>query len=388
MDTVIIEIDACPQPQPPQSQQPPQSHQPPQSQPLLEIVPWYHDDNSRRLIIMSILTLLFCLSEIALGIYIGSLAVLADAFHMISDEIALVVGFIVLRVSKKKETLVMSYGWSRAEVVGGLINGVFLLSVCLFIFLEAIGRFIDIPEIDHPMWIVVIGVGGLLINVIGLLLFAGHSHIHSHTHKHEHEHTHTIKDMGVTTNGATTNGATTNGATKIAHSEHRSNLNLHGLFLHLMGDALGSVSAAVVGLCIWFIPGTWKYYLDPVASLIVSVIILNSSIPLVKSCVRILMQSTPDIDLTKLRTELNELIGETNIHDFHVWQMTPNEYVCTIHILCRQDTDFMTIATSVKNILHQHNIHATTIQPEWENTSSVTFRCGGWLGEHTTITPK
>lgn len=110
---------------------------------------------------MGTLTFVFCIAELVTGILTGSLALLADAFHMVSDEISLIVGFVALRLAERQKTFKMSYGWRRAEVIGGchqhspnsnwfikgMVNGVFLLSVAIFIMLEAAQRFIDLPGI-------------------------------------------------------------------------------------------------------------------------------------------------------------------------------------------------------------------------------------------------
>lgn len=126
-----------------------------------------------KIIIVGVLTLLFCITEFVVGFLTGSLAILSDAFHMVSDFIAIVISFIALRLTSRQPTKTMTYGWKRAEIIGGYTNAIFLLSVSLFITLEAINRFIFIEIIEHPIWIVGIGGGGLLINIIGILLLCG-----------------------------------------------------------------------------------------------------------------------------------------------------------------------------------------------------------------------
>ena len=137
---------------------------------------WYKDKPTLKIVTQIVITIFFCLVEIGIGIYTESIAILADAFHMISDSIALVIGFIALRASEKEATKMMSYGWSRAEVVGGLTNGVFLFSATIFIVIEAIQRFIEVPKLENPILMVVIGVLGLLVNIVGLVLFHGDTH--------------------------------------------------------------------------------------------------------------------------------------------------------------------------------------------------------------------
>ena len=350
-------------------------------------VPWYHDKNMRNLVIQTTITVLFCLLEIIAGIIIKSLAVLSDAFHMVSDSIALVVAIIALKVAKRERTVSMTYGWRRAEVIGGIVNGVFLMSATLFIVLEAVQRFMEVEEITEPIAMIVVGVAGLLVNLIGMVMFHGHAgHMHSHGHGHGHSH----ETTAAATVAAEAEGADSDSSCDSEHDhdhdhkhDHKHDhdhdkkdkkekkkgpvsLNLHGVFLHLMGDALGSVVATVVGVCILLCNGQWKYYLDPILSLVIAVVIMCSAVPLVKSCVRILMQSVPDgVDLNVILKELESVEGAESIHDLHVWQLSTEKHVGTVHIACEKGTDFMKLAQRVKHVLHNHNIHATTIQPEF-----------------------
>jgi zinc transporter 1 len=127
--------------------------------------------------------------EIIVGYAVHSIALIADAFHMLSDVIALVVALYAIQLAKKKSTAShLTYGWQRAEVLGALINAVFLIALCFTIFLEAIERFINPKEIESPELILIVGGAGLLVNIIGLVLFHdAHHHGHSHGHSHSHE---------------------------------------------------------------------------------------------------------------------------------------------------------------------------------------------------------
>lgn len=354
--------------------------------------PWYRDKNMRNLVIQTTITLLFCLLEIVAGILIKSLAVLSDAFHMVSDSIALVVAIIALKVAKRERTVSMTYGWRRAEVIGGIVNGVFLMSATLFIVLEAVQRFLEVEEITEPIAMIVVGVAGLLVNLIGMVMFHGHAgHMHAHGHGHGHETT-AAAAVAAEVEGVDSDSSCDSDKNaecekghghKHGHDHDQKHgeeegdkkgkkrkgpvsLNLHGVFLHLMGDALGSVVATVVGVCILLCSGRWKYYLDPILSLVIAVVIMCSAVPLVKSCVRILMQSVPDgVDLNVILKELEGIEGAESIHDLHVWQLSSEKHVGTVHIACEKGTDFMQLAQRVKHVLHNHNIHATTIQPEF-----------------------
>ncbi len=151
--------------------------------------PWYKDADFYKMSIMLLMIVVYFFAELIVGIATNSLTLIADSFHMLSDGIGIVIGIIGLLVAKKKGDKKNTYGYIRAEPVGGLINSVFLLSVVLFIFLDAIQRFIEPTVITNPLLVLIVGIGGLIVNIIGLIMFCGHAH-HGHDHGHDHSHTH------------------------------------------------------------------------------------------------------------------------------------------------------------------------------------------------------
>lgn len=149
------------------------------------------------LISMLGLTSSFFLVEIIVGYITGSVALIADSFHMLSDVISLIVGLFALRYSKKSgQTDRNTFGWQRAEVLGALINAVFLVALCFTILIEALKRLIEVEEIINPWLVLIVGGAGLFINIIGLFMFHGHGHSHGGGH-HGHSH-------GVVSNGHST----------------------------------------------------------------------------------------------------------------------------------------------------------------------------------------
>ena len=139
---------------------------------------------------MLALTSSFFLVEIIVGYITGSVALIADSFHMLSDVISLIVGYFALRYSKKAgQTDRNTFGWQRAEVLGALINAVFLVALCFTILIEALKRLVEVEAINNPLLVLIIGGVGLLVNVIGLFMFHGHGHGHSHgggSNSHSH----------------------------------------------------------------------------------------------------------------------------------------------------------------------------------------------------------
>lgn len=144
------------------------------------------------------LTSSFFLVEVVVGYVTNSMALVADSFHMLSDVMSLIIGFVALRYSKRSQrTERNTFGWQRAEVLGALVNAVFLVALCFSILVESLKRLIETEIINNPDLVLIVGGAGLFINVIGLAMFHEHGHGHSHGgggHGHGHSHTPAIND--------------------------------------------------------------------------------------------------------------------------------------------------------------------------------------------------
>lgn len=137
---------------------------------------------------MLFMTSSFFLVEIIVGYATNSMALVADSFHMLSDIMSLIIGFFALRYSKRSQrTERNTFGWQRAEVLGALVNAVFLIALCFSILVESLKRLVETEPIHNPVLVLIVGSLGLLINVVGLVLFHQHGHGHSHGgHGHSH----------------------------------------------------------------------------------------------------------------------------------------------------------------------------------------------------------
>ncbi|EFQ25378.1 cation diffusion facilitator family transporter [Colletotrichum graminicola] len=150
---------------------------------------------STRISIMLAIDVVFFLVELIVGLLVKSLALTADAFHMLNDIISLCVGLWAVSVASKATTDKYSYGWLRAEILGAFFNAVFLIALCVSIILEAISRFFDPPQIDNPQLILIVGSFGLASNLVGFFVLGGHGHSHGDDHSHDHgEHAHAHSD--------------------------------------------------------------------------------------------------------------------------------------------------------------------------------------------------
>jgi len=320
---------------------------------------------SPRLIVLIVLAALFMIGEFVVGYLQNSLALVSDSFHMLSDVLALGVALWARRFSKKDKTETMTYGWRRAEVVGALANGVFLLALCLNIIIEAIQRFFDITEIKNPIWLLVVGGVGLIINVLGLFLVGGHAHGHSHGHSHRNSDADDPMNSRFNKTVSQEELVESTPEPPSIMQHNHENMNMRGVFLHVLGDALGSLGVIVSGLIIWLTNFKQRYYIDPIMSLFITAIILKTTIPLVRKAAKILLQAVPDtVDVKKIHEDLEKIDDVIDIHEIHIWQLSNDLLVASLHITCLRSCNFMKLASTLKEILHSYGIHATTIQPE------------------------
>lgn len=162
------------------------------------------------------------------------------------------------------------------------------------------------------------------------------------------------------------------------NNKHGHDLNMRGVFLHVMGDALGNIGVIVSALIIWLTDYEWRFYVDPGISLVITVIILASAIPLCKAASRILLQAVPPgMSIDHIKEDIETLPGVIGSHHLHVWQLSDTKIVASIHI--QVDTEikgegserYMRLARQVRKCLHAYGIHSSTIQPEFAPESDV-----------------
>lgn len=421
--------------------------------------------NRGRLLCMLLLTFMFMVLEVVVSRVTASLAMLSDSFHMLSDVLALVVALVAERFARRTHaTQKNTFGWIRAEVMGALVNAIFLTGLCFAILLEAVERFIEPHEMQQPLVVLGVGVAGLLVNVLGLCLFhhhsgegqgAGHGHSHGHGHGHlakgarkagraggeasappgrapDQEETNTLVANTSNSNGlkadptepekprsedpvdVQVNGNLIPEPEDALESEDNkaAQLNMRGVFLHVLGDALGSVIVVVNASLFYFlwkgcsensfcinpcfrdpckssmemINGTqtpileagpcWVLYLDPTLCVIMVCILLYTTYPLLKESALILLQTVPkQIDIRHLVKELRAVEGVEEVHELHVWQLAGSRIIATAHIKCEDPASYMQVAKTIKDVFHNHGIHATTIQPEFASVGSKVVPC-------------
>lgn len=278
----------------------------------------HHTSNKKALLISFILIATFMVVEIIGGIWTNSLALLSDAGHMLSDAFALGLSLFAFKLSEKTANSQKTYGYKRFEILAAFINGVTLLAISLYIFYEAYHRFLEPPNVSPMMlWI---AITGLIVNIIVafILMYGG---------------------------------------------DTKDNLNMRSALLHVFGDLLGSVGAIVAGLLIMFF--NWNMA-DPIASIIVAVLILISGYRVTRESFHILMEGTPDhLSYEEIEDKLVQLDGVINIHDLHVWTITSNFPALSCHMVVEEQVDRDELLKKAAHLLqHEFTILHTTIQIE------------------------
>jgi cobalt-zinc-cadmium efflux system protein len=257
--------------------------------------------------------------ELAGGIYSNSLALMADAAHMLTDLAALGLSLFALQISTRPANQKKTYGYLRAEILAALANGIFLVLIGLYIFYEAYHRFQNPPEVKSvPMLLV--AVTGLMANMVtAALLFRS----------------------------------------------RQESLNLRGAFLHVSADALGSIGAIIAGILIW--ARQW-YLADPAVSVIVGTLVLYSSWKLVSESVGVLLEATPaHLDIAKILKDIGAVQGVVSVHDLHVWSISTRIAAMSCHVVVRDGEDAGTVLRELSRMMREtYGIEHTTIQTEPE----------------------
>uniref|UniRef100_A0A915P721 Proton-coupled zinc antiporter SLC30A5 n=1 Tax=Meloidogyne floridensis TaxID=298350 RepID=A0A915P721_9BILA len=313
------------------------------------------NSDSRRIFWFLCANLAFCGVEFLYGFLTNSLGLISDGFHMLFDCSALVMGLVASVMARWTASRHFSYGYGRVEVLSGFINALFLIVIAMFIFLEALERLYDPPDV-HTDKLLFVAVAGLLVNLFGMYAFhGGHGHSHGgghgHSHGGGHGHSHSSSDGG-----------------DHGHS-HGGNANMQGVFLHVLADTLGSVFVIASTLLIQNFGWQW---VDPLCSLILSLLILGSVIPLLKSSSSVLLQSIPDgldeSNYERISNEIRAIDGVLDFSDFHCWQLKAGTNYCSIHIQAHPQSNEQLLRHQVQQLLlKRHQLKQITVQVEKEN---------------------
>lgn len=277
-------------------------------------------DGSRRgLVIALIITAGIMFLEFAGGLITDSLALLSDSGHMLSDSASLLLSLIAIGFAAKRPSAGKSYGYYRFEILAALINGITLVAVSGFIVWEAIGRLQQPPVVSSSTMIVIACIG-LLANLASAWSLLRQGNI-------------------------------------------KENINVRSAYLHVIGDALGSIGAIAAGIVMSLFG--W-YIADPIISMIVALLILKSAWGVLSQSVHILMEGTPShVDQTEVKKALLGIEGVVNVHDLHIWSLTSGMDTFSCHLLIDDHADSQSVLqAAIERMARQFNITHTTIQVE------------------------
>lgn len=258
----------------------------------------------------------FFVVEVAGAIFTNSLALLADAGHMLADVAALALALFAIWIAQRPATPERTYGYHRVEVLAAGANATTLLGISLYIFWEAYQRMSQPPEVaSGPM--LVVAFAGLASNIA---------------------------------------------AAFVLHGGSRESINMRGAFLHVLTDMLGSVGAIIAGAVMYF---TGWYYADPLISVVIGLLVLFSGGRLLRDTVEILMEGTPrHIDLGEVEKALLSLPGVVGVHDLHVWTVTSGFLSMSGHLKLSESDGGCALGAATELLRHRFGIGHSTIQIE------------------------
>ncbi|XJO70992.1 hypothetical protein BDV3_000586 [Batrachochytrium dendrobatidis] len=288
--------------------------------------------DTRKVFFFLLLNLTFTLIEFLYGFITNSLGLTADAVHMLFDSTAIICSLIASVITKREATNHYTYGFGRVETMTGFVNALLLVFASFHIIWEAIERFYQ-PEIKEAQSLLVVSILGFLVNLVGIFAFdhggvlgshhghdhggCGHGHDHGHSHGHDHGHDH-------------------------GHShghDHGFNPLMHGMFLHVLSDTLGSVGVIVSTLLILMFGWTWT---DPLCSIFIAILTIFTTWPLLKSAGNTLLQRIPphiDLLLSEAESRILSIPGVASTSPPHLWELNQGNIVSSIKVMARPGAD-------------------------------------------------
>ncbi len=276
---------------------------------------------SRNLAITVILNGIITIAQFVGGIVSGSLALISDALHNLSDVISVILAYLAHLIGLKPQTLQSTFGFKRAEILAAFINAVTLIAISVYLMVEAGKRFMNPKEVDY-IWMLGLGFLGFVANGLSVLLL---------------------------------------------HQNKEENLNIRAAYLHLIGDAMTSVAVIVGAVFIWLFQ---IYWIDPLVTVLISVYIFIHTFKILKESVGILMQFAPAaIDQQEVVIVLQEIDQIQSVHHIHLWQLSDHQIYFEAHLVLNSNfpvSDTQSITENAKRLLNSRfGITHTTFQYEF-----------------------
>ena len=275
--------------------------------------------DKKRVLIAACLTGGFMVAEALGGLLTGSLALLADAGHMLADSIALGLAWYAFHLAGRPATVRLTYGFGRVKTLVAYTNGIAIFAIALWIVYEAWGRLMaPAPVLGGPM--LVVAISGLLVNILSFF---------------------------------------------VLHGGDRENLNMRGAILHVLGDLLGSAAAIVAALIIL---ATGWTPIDPILSVLVSLLILSTAWSLMRAAAHVLLEGVPPtLDRDLIATDIQSAVkGVREVHHMHIWSLDGTSTMATLHACLDEGLDAHQAVSAIKKRLaSEHGISHATVEPEF-----------------------
>ena len=277
-------------------------------------------ESARSLRIALALTAGFMVAEVVGGLVTGSLALLADAGHMLSDTLSLAIALLAIWFAQRPPTPQRSFGYQRAEVLAALLNGVLLILISAWILWEAIGRLSEPPEVLGGGMLVV-ALGGVAVNLIAFRVLANSGGGHGHSHS----------------------------------------LNVAAALRHVIADLAGSVGAVVASILV--ITLGWELA-DPVVAGLIGLLVMASGVPIVRDSLRVLLEQAPaGVEVTEVGQAMVDVPGVAEVHDLHIWTITSGFPALSAHVLVGAEDDCHALRRDLETMLaDRFVIEHTTLQ--------------------------
>ncbi|HVG35776.1 MAG TPA: cation diffusion facilitator family transporter [Pyrinomonadaceae bacterium] len=308
------------------TEEPPQRHQHDHDHGGAHTHGHHASGSRRRLRLVLVLTAVYMFAEALGGWWTGSLALMADAGHMLTDVAALALALVAMWFSARPATSSKTFGYYRLEILAALVNGVALVLISLLIFYEAYGRLAAPPAVKSAT-MTLVAAGGLVVNLLCAWLL---------------------------------------------HGDHKTDLNVRGAWLHIIGDALGSVGAIAAGILMSLYG--W-YSADPFFSFLIGLLIVWSSWNLIRESTNVLLEGTPaHINIAAVEETILQTEGVQDVHDLHIWTITSGREALSAHVIYVETTSQAKLLKQLRSKLHDRfGVDHLTIQMETSDFEDDTF---------------
>ncbi|QKG79149.1 cation diffusion facilitator family transporter [Tenuifilum thalassicum] len=285
----------------------------------------HHEVEGKNLVWTILLNVTITLAETIGGFISGSMSLLGEAAHNLSDILSLIISYVANKVARKKATAEKTFGLKRSEILAAFVNSATLIGLAILILAMSINRLLT-PVSINSKWVIWLALLSIIVNGLSVLIIRNDSH---------------------------------------------KNINIKSAYLHLLSDMLTSIAVLAGGLAMKYLQ--W-YWVDAVFSIVIAIYLIFTSWGIFKTSLKIFMQFSPEgINLNPVINEIEDIQGVKNIHHVHVWQIDEHEIMFEAHLDVNEDikiSEFEVILKQVKDALAKHGINHITIQPEYSVSDS------------------